>query len=184
MYRLNQNQKGFGAVELVIILIVAVILAAGGVLLYRHDHKPGASYQQVITKFDTAMNKGNANEVASLESTRFQNWIKNDIKAQNSTPGARQASVSDSYYTLLSREGLLPFISPQVFARAKIKTGGYMNGLYTAPKGTTGKSETFETNAAKYGPPSYLPTLTISVVRKGNTWAVDNIVSYAFSTGN
>jgi len=182
MYRLNRNQAGFGAVEIVLAVVVIVILAASGVLLYRHDHKSGISYQQVITEFNAAMNKGDANEVASLESSRFQNWIENDIKAQNNTPGARQASVSDSYYTLLSRDGLLLSFSPQVLAGAKIKTGPYMSGIYTVPKGTTGKSETFETKVTKHGSPAYLPTFTISVVRKGNTWAVDNIVFYAIST--
>lgn len=177
MQKLPGKQTRFGAVKKAVALAIVLILLGGGVLLYQHNQQENG-YRKVISDFVTAMGKGDASKVTSLESTRFRNWIHNNTVSQNRTPGARQVAVTDSYYTLLKEEGMTITFSPSAFTGDKIETGGYESGLYVAPRGTTGKSETY---IARYGQNSE-PVLTISVVREGNTWVVDNITSYIYNT--
>jgi len=168
---------GFVGIEIVIVLAVVIILAVGAVLLENHNRQMD-SYQNVISEFATAMGNGNASKVASLESTRFQNWIRNDTENQNHTAGASPVAVSDSYYTLLKQEGMSITFNAKTLAGDKVETGGYKDGLYTAPKGTIGKSETYVAKNSQ----NNLPAFTISVVQEEGAWVVDNITSYAYAS--
>ena len=72
-------QRGFGAIAVIIALVFATVLVIGGALLYRYNRQE-SSYKNIISEFVTAMGNGDASKVASLESTRFQEWIHNDTE--------------------------------------------------------------------------------------------------------
>lgn len=173
------NQYGVGNTGLFAAFFIVVLVVAG-VLLYKHDHNTQTSnttqpYQNVISKFVTAMEKGNTSVVASLESPQFSSWIKSSTTAAKNTEGESGVVVTNNFYNLAKQDGELGLFKGQFLAGAEIKTGDYQGGLYVPAKGTTGMSETFDTKTNDYSAPAYSPSFTIDVVRSGDSWLVDNV---------
>jgi len=173
------HSQGFTVLEGLAVMIVVSILAGAGILIYRHGHRTLAtqSYQGVIASFNTAMEHGDQATVLSLESPAFKDWIRFSTTGQADTKGEHGAIVTDNFYTLEKDTDDLWEFNPKLLNDARVKAGPYQDGLYTAPNGTTGVSETFDTKANNAS--SYAPSLTIDVVHSGNTWLVDNVGFYA-----
>jgi Tfp pilus assembly protein PilE len=179
--RNTTRSQGFTVLEGLVVMMVVIVLAGVGILIYKHDHRAGSpqSYQGVIARFTTAMENGDATTVLSLESPAFKSWIRFSTTSQADTKGEHGAVVTNNFYTLEKNTDDLSEFSPKLLNGARIKTGQYQNGLYAAPNGTKGVSETFDPKTNNNGAPAYSPSLTIDVVRSGNTWLVDNVGFYA-----
>lgn len=178
------NSRGFTLLDILIVIAVVAILAGAGVLVYRHNSKIASiqSYQSVISRFNTAMGNGNTAIVLSLESPVFKHWIHSSTTSQKNTQGEHGVVVTNNFYTLEKNTNNLSEFSPKLLAGARVKTGSYQDGIHKAPNGTKGVSERFDTKTNNYGAPAYSPSLTIDVVRSGNTWLVDNVRFYAAAT--
>ena len=65
--RLSKNEKGFSAVELIIVLVVIIAIGAGGYLVYRHEHKSTPTTTARSSSTDSVSTSSNP----SLQSVTF-----------------------------------------------------------------------------------------------------------------
>ena len=62
MQRLKNNEKGFGTIEIILVLIIVLLIGAVGYLVYKNQHKATVTKVVTITKTSPATNKTSAND--------------------------------------------------------------------------------------------------------------------------
>ncbi len=67
------NQKGFSAVELVIILVILIAIGAAGWLVYQHNHKAKAT--SPISTPSTTRTSSNTKKTVATQPNPYQGWL-------------------------------------------------------------------------------------------------------------
>jgi uncharacterized protein (UPF0333 family) len=173
MHKISKNEKGFSAVEGLLIIVILIVLAGAGYFVYKHHHKTSAStpsassvsYLNVVKDFITAMDNGDAQTVASLQSTAFSASNKSQTRQANFYNACQSEGTLCTYY----------FSKTYPWSSAAITTKNY-----TAKDGAVGKEVDYtisasssSTSGSNTTSSSSSTVITFDLVPSGNTWQID-----------
>lgn len=186
---LKEPECGFSLIELSIVIVILVIISIAGWFVYKTEHKDQTktSASTVITEFNSAMQKGNAKEVLSLESKAFQAEIKTASSKLNKV--SKNIQVTNNYYSYCKSLGN---ICTYEFNAKNLSSAKVETKPYKAVDGSNGSQEVFttttsinSTSSSKTSDSSFTgsesgssqTSFSIDVIPSGNSWLVDNVGS-------
>jgi hypothetical protein len=146
-------------------LVVVAAVTGGGV--YAFNVIQGASYQTVIHRFITAMQKQDKKTADSLESSGAKALVQ-------------QYAGTTSFYDACKKEGQICTAS---FSAAYLAKGTSVYKDYTSSKGVKGKELVYTIKQSLSGAAAgglgcnsnSTETLSIAAIPSGNTWLIDDI---------